>query len=299
MNTTIILLIVFMVVIALVGLIAILVRRKQNSFELIIARDNRRNSMLNGKTKYNLRYGTLGSLKAIKIYNHLISILPVRTLTEIADPRPFLWYGRTVVGVIGPTGTPEDDSIILIKPPMLTDIDIQRDAAQQQEAIAGAFTTFSPTKDKPFDKQVQDFVKDKFTKEWVTKTLGPHNLIDKNDVIPRSQKVAYTSEIEHAEALKANHQGAWAKLAAMAPAILVVIMIIGAGIFFYEMYNAQGQYLTSLTQDEGMLTSYAQSMSLSIGNALAKVGVYGYNATLPGAPSLRSNTSILPSLPKT
>ena len=299
MNGTIILWIFLFAAVGIAALIALLVRRRNNSFELILARDNRRNINLNSQTKYNLRFGTLGNLKAVKIYNHLISFLPVRVLTEIADPRPFVWFGRTVVGVIGPTGTPEDDSIILIKPPILTDLDIQRSAAVQQEAIASAWSLFSPDTNLPFETQLHDFIKNTFTKTWVLKHIGPTNLIDRDDVIPRSQKVAYTSEIEHAEALKANHQGAWAKLAALAPAIIVIIMCIGAGIFFYEMYQAQGQYLTSLARDEGMLTSYAQSMSIATGQALAKVGVYGYNVTLPATPKITSNASILPSIPAT
>jgi hypothetical protein len=288
---------IFITVLTLAGLVALLLRRRNNSYELIIVRDNRRNSLLSGKIKYNLRYGSIGNLRAVKIYNSLLSFLPVRTLTEIADPRPFLWYGRTVVGIIGPTGTPEDDTIILVKPPIITDLDIQHNAEQQSEALAAAWQSFRPDDKKPLEKQIQDFIKSTFTKQWVIKELGPQNLIDKDDVIPRSQKVAYTSEIEHSYELEVKHQGGWAKLAAMAPAIIVVILLIGAGIFFYEMYNAQSQYMHSLTQDEGMLTSYAQSMSVGVGQALAKVGVYGYNASIPTAPSLKTNTSIMPSIP--
>ena len=296
MNTTFIW-IFFIIVVALFGLVALLIRRRNNSFELIIARDNRRNITLSGRTHYNLRYGTIGSLKAVKIYNHLISIFPVRVLTEIADPRPFLWFGRTVVGVIGPTGTAEDDSIVLIPPPIFSKYDIDKNVSKMRDVLYKYMSKFSPSGDAPLQEQLINFLNENITNEMIQRELGPINTIDPDRIIPRSHKVAYVSEQEDAVRREIRHEGGWAKLAAIAPGIFVAVLIIVAGVFMYILYQGNVNNTKANQAFLAEIYNYVQSTQLAIGEALAKVGIYGYNVTVPAVPKPPTNASILPSIP--
>ncbi|MEM0106878.1 MAG: hypothetical protein QXS03_01455 [Candidatus Micrarchaeaceae archaeon] len=287
----------FIVILALFAFIALLLRRRNNSFELIIARDNRRNIILSGRTHYNLRYGTIGSLKAVKIYNHLISIFPVRVLTEIADPRPFLWYGRTVVGVIGPTGTAEDDSLVLIPPPIFSKYDIDKNVSKMRNVLYNTMLKFAPSGDAPLQEQLIDFLNKSITDKMVQQELGPINTVEPDRIIPRSHKVAYVSEQEDAVRREVRHEGGWAKFAAMAPGIFVVILIIVAGIFMYIAYQGNANNTKANQAYVAAINDYVQATQLRIASALAKVGIYGYNVSTPAVPTLGSNASVLPSVP--
>lgn len=272
------------------------------SYELIIIQDNRRGVQhTTGKFKYNLRVGNQGSLKAIKIYSRLISFTPVRTLTEIADPRPFLWYGRTVFGVIGPSGIAEDDNIVLVPPPRLTNLDVERWASKESADIRSAFAPLLASPDPITQEKLAEYVQKTFNDKWILQNVGAgHNLLNSTDILPRSLKVAYTNEIEHSYMLEAKHQGTWDKLLAFAPWIVLTIFIIGVGVSLNALYQGQNSITKSQTAAMQQMFTYEQAQSYAIGHALAIAHVYGYNYT-PGTPAplptSSSNSSLVPAVP--
>lgn len=297
-------LIVFFLAAAFVlfALIFLLMRRKSMSYELIIIQDNRRGVQhTSGKYKYNLRVSSLGSLKAIKIYSKLISFSAVRTLTEIADPRPFLWYGRTVFGVIGPSGIAEDDNIVLIPPPRLTSLDIERWASKESTNIRSAFAPLLALQEPITQEKLAEYVQRTFTEKWILQNEGAgHNLLNATDILPRSLKVAYTNEIEHSYMLEAKHQDTWGKLLAFAPWIVLTIFVIGVGVSLNALYQGQGSITKSQATAMQQLFTYEQAQSYAIGHALALAHIYGYNYTPPAAPPLataQANSSLTPSIP--
>lgn len=276
------------IILMLFLIIALLVRRKSMSFELIITQDNRRGiPNTAGKFRYNMRVGRQGSLKAIKIYNRLISFSPVRTLSEIADPRPFVWYGRTVFGILGPSGSIEDDSIVLIPPPKLTNLDVERWATKQSDLIRSAFASFvAAAKGNPLDtEKLSEYIQKTFNDKWVLQNEGATlNLLSKSDILHRSYKVTYASEIEHSYSLEAKHQDKWSQLMQFAPIILIVILIIGIGISLNAIYQSQASLTKAYSVAQGQMYTYEQAQAYAIGHALAIAHIYGYNYT-PSAPA--------------
>ena len=289
-------------------LIVLLARRKSMSYQLIIASDSRRGiPNTSGKYVYNLRLGAKGGLKAVKIYSRLISFFPVRVLTEIADPRPFIWYGRTLIGIMGPSGDSEDDTLILIRPPRISGLDIKREAQTKSAAIWTAMQTFiqDPQNSKKLTAEgISDYIKKTFNSDWIVKQEGADsNHIDKDEVLTRSTKVAYVSEVEHAADLEAKHKDTWSKIAQFAPVIAVVILMIGVGIAWSQIAKGQAEWTSAQAAAYSQLYTYEGAQSLAIGRALAAAGIYGYNFTPQQPPSTQISSSnvgsLVPTVPKT
>jgi hypothetical protein len=288
-----------MAILVLLAVIFLLMRRKSLSYELVIIGDNRRNSPVTGRIKFNMRVGAQGGLKAVKIYNNLISFSAAKVMTEIADPKPFVWFGRTVFGILGPTGGPEDDNIILVPRPKLTGLDVERWAMMHSDKIRNALQPMllqlgAGTLNK---ENAAKFVQDTFTEKWVLLTEGAgQNFLNKDDVLPRSLKVAYTSEIKSSFDFEAKHQDFGSKLLALMPVIIVVVLLISSGIFLDMSYQAAAGYLSSANAAQQQMFTFEQAQSYAIGHALAIAGVYGYNYT-PTSPAPIQQPALVSGIP--
>ena len=295
------------VALSLAGVIFLLVRRKSMSFQLVIIQDNRRGvSFTSGKYRYNMRIGKEHDLKAVKIYSRLISFFPERVLTEIADPRPFVWFGRTVFGIIGPTGNMEDDSIVLIPKPKLTSLDVERWAQYEGDRIRTAFSELMAGHKKNNSKigidELSSYIKKTFDETWVLGNTGAgNNFVKKDDVLPRSIKVAYSNEIKNTYAFMASHQDLFSKLMQFAPIILLTVFVIGIGIGLNIYWSGQAKATQAQAAYIDTVNNNVAAQSVAIGKALAEAHIYGYNysPTLLPAPNNSEGGSLVPSLPST
>jgi len=312
MVNTLLILIVVAGLLGLFALVALLLRRRSLSFQLVIIGDNRRNGPPGVKLNYNMRVGSQNQVKAVKLYNNLISFSAAKVMTEIADPRPFVWYGRTCFGIIGPTGGIEDDNIILVPRPKLTNLDVERWAMMHSDKIRFALQPVIAKLGTPEALSKEDtskFVNETFTEQWVLKNEGAgQNFIKRDDVLPRSIKVAYTSEIKNAYNNIAKHQDAWSKLMQYAPIIILVVMIIGLGIFYDMTYSAFSKWTSSANAAQLQMYTFEQAQSYAIGHALSIAGIYGYNysPTVPTpivSPSITGGVTLpglsVPTVPST
>lgn len=293
------------VIFALGSMIFLLARRKMMSYELIMVLDNRTGATPGGRIRYNLRLGMKDGLKAIKIYNRLISIMPARVDTSIADPRPFVWWGRTILGVVGPTGEQEDDNIVLLKKPRMTPLDIDRWSHglsnNINQSLIGILSQMGKDGESIDSKTLAEHIENTFNKKWVLDKEGAGaSLIEKGDLIPRSHKVAYQSEMEHATSLENAHRDLWGRIAQFGPIIMMAVFIIAVGISLNIFWGAT-QKATQAEQAYGQqLYTWQQAQSLEIGKALAAVGVYGYAVNLtqpPTAPNDSLTQGLVPSTP--
>lgn len=299
--------IIGLVLLGVFALVALLLRRRALSYELVIIGDNRRNGPPGGKNKYNMRVGSQNKLKAVKIYNNLISFSAAKVMTEIADPRPFVWYGRTCFGIVGPTGGIEDDNIILVPRPKMTSLDVERWAMVHSAKIRTAMQSVVEklgTTDQLSKEDMSKFISETFNEKWVLQNEGAsQNFIKRDDVLPRSIKVAYTSEIQNAYNNIAKHQDMWSKLLQYAPIIVLVVLVIGVGIFFDMTYSAFTKWTAAANAAQVQMYTFEQAQSYAIGHALAIAGIYGYNFTPPSptpiqSPSVTGGVT-LPGVPST
>jgi hypothetical protein len=287
---------------ALLFLLMFLVRRRNNSYQLFIIADNARNQVFERPKGYNLRIGKQGSLKAAKLYNHLISFFPKEVHPELANVSAFVWYGRTLYGVRSPTGDPEDDSIVLLKRPTVSPIDLQNTTSHLTNALFAEVQNFIKQKEGKIDaKELSDYIQSTITPQWYLQKVGVSNIISKEDILPRSIKLAYADEIEESFDLEKKHAGMWEKFATFMPAILLAILAIGIGVALAAAWQQIGNFQKEVYIETQSLQSYAQAINLAVGKALAAAHIYGYNFTLPSPPVPSSNatsSSILPPLPK-
>ena len=287
---------------ALLFFFMFLMRRRSHSYQLYIIADNARNQIFEKPKGYNLRIGKQGSLKAAKLYNHLISFFPREVHPELANVNAFVWYGRTLYGIRSPTGDPEDDSIVLLKRPTVSPIDLQNTTSHLTNALFAEVQNFIKQKEGKIDaKELSDYIQNTITPQWYLQKVGFSNLISKEDILPRSIKLAYADEIEESFDLEKKHAGVWEKFATFMPAIMLAVLAIGIGVALAAAWQQIGNFQKEVYMETQSLQAYAQALNLAVGKALAAAHIYGYNFTLPSPPVSSPNTtstSILPPLPK-
>ncbi len=303
MNGVIAFFIIFVLMIGVAATFVIfLARRKASTYQLFLIADNARNQVFAKPVGYNLRMGKQGTLKAAKLYAHLISIKPKEVHPEIANVSPFIWYGRTLFGVRSPSGDPEDDSIMLLKRPTVSVVDVKNTTTAIQEGIYAKLRSFiEENEGKPLSStKFLNYIESAITPEWYLQAVGFSKFVNKEDVLPRSVKLAYTNEVEETYNFEKKHAGVWDALAKYAPLLGIAILAIGVGIGVAAAWQQIGLYQHQVYIEQQSLQSYTQSLSLAIGHALAAAHIYGFNATLPSVPSVNTSlSSAIPPFPKT
>ncbi len=286
------------IVLMLVGFLVFIVRRKNNSFALHIIADNSKTATFRTLQNYNLRVGRHGELKAAKIYRGLLSFKPLEIHAEFGQVDSFKWHGRNLYGIRSPTGDQEDDTIVLIKPPIISVLDMDRRSQLISNSVYIEIQKFFNENKSPTNDKLQSFIKSTFTPTWLQSTMGVSEVLDKKDILPRSIKLAYAQEIEQSYNMEARHQGTINALVKYAPFLMIAILAIGIGVGISAAYQQLASYATTINQMQLAAYNYYQSQSAAIGHALAEAHIYGYNFTVPNpTTTIPQSSGGLPAIP--
>ena len=291
-------------VIAVLGFVSLGIYRAINGVNLLIVRDYRKNRKFDKPVQLKMFIDSKsGAMKMGKLYRSWISIWEADTrVWELPDLQS-IKYGGTVFAVRGASGDINDDNLYFVPLPDVGEIGAMDYSEKLSAEVTKSLVKLTDMNPRDFaakirDKQaLQKLLQETFSDKWVLNKLGIQS-VGKVASLPRQYKSFLINRLEKEKGFGAARQDFMSKLLAALPMLMlgIAVFLIGLGVYNVDQGNAL--MISAQQTYQAQEYTWLATQNYAVASALAKAGIYGYNATLQEPPMPPNVTGVqLPKIP--